>query len=199
MFIIYNYIQSQFEKTIGNDIITRAVFPMYMFYNFGYFAYIYTNIEIGIGRNVWITGIRFNMVGDAVDTRSVQNQTLKLSQVDSNIFPPGTQNNMSQLSAIFTDVKSNFVWTVPEDFNNWIEIEFDTPYNYNPTNNLLVLWENRNGVYVPGTSSIPNSKCTSNGLNNSYYSIQDESMPSPTTIGTINSAGRPNIQLIIKI
>ena len=65
------------KKTIGNDIITR-----YMFYNFGYFAYIYTNIEIGIGRNLWITGIRFNMVGDAVDTRSVQNQTLKLSQVD---------------------------------------------------------------------------------------------------------------------
>jgi hypothetical protein len=197
MFI--NYIQSQFEKTIDNGIITRAVFPMYMYYRFGYFAYIYTNIEIGIGRNVWITGIRFNMVGDATSNREVNNQTLKLSQVNSNIFPPGTQNNMSQLSAIFTTVKSNFVWTVPEDFNNWLEIEFDTPYNYNPTNNLLVLWENRNGAYVPGTSLIPYSKCTSNGLNNTYYSIEDALMPSPTTIGTIDNTGRPNIQLIIKI
>jgi hypothetical protein len=139
------------------------------------------------------------MVGDATSNREVNNQTLKLSQVNSNIFPPDTQNNMSQLSDNFTTVKSNFVWIVPEDFNNWLEIEFDTPYNYNPTNNLLVLWENRNGAYVPGTSSIPNSKCTSNGLNNSYYSIQDESMPPPTTIGTIDNTGRPNIQLIIKI
>jgi len=196
MFI--NYIQNQFEKTIGNGVITRGAFPMYMFYQFGYCAYIYTNIEIGIGQNVWITGIRFNMVGDAVDNRTVDNQTLKLSQVNSNIFPPGTQNNMSQLSAIFTTVKS-FAWTVPKDFNNWLEIQFDTPYNYNPTTNLLVLWENRNGAYILGTSLIPYSKCTSNGLNNTYYNFQDGSMPSLTTMGTIDNTARPNIQLIIKI
>ena len=87
------------------------------------------------------------MVGDSSVDKTVVNQTLKLGQVNAAEFGTNIQNSMIQQpfagfsTSNITTVKSNFVWTVPEDYNDWLEITFDTPFQYNPTSsdgNLLV-------------------------------------------------------------
>lgn len=208
MSIINNHIVSEFEKTIGTGTINQPEYPTYMYYDYGYFGQIYTKIELGVGLPVWITGVRFHMVGDTVVNKTAVNQTLKLGQVNSSQFATNVQNGMIQNPfagwsvSNLTTVKSNFIWTVLEDYNNWLEIPLDTPFKYDPTiadSNLLVLWENRDGSYLTG-SSTPYSKCSTSGsLYRSYYDYQDGSMPSITDYGTRDSTGRPNIQLVIKV
>ena len=208
MSVINNHIVSEFEKTIGTGVVEEPIYPCYMYYDFGYFAQIYTKEELGIGQPIWITGIRFNMFGNAVADKTVINQTLKLGQVNSNEFATNIQNGMIQQPfagwsvSNLTTVKSNFIWTVPEDYDDWLEIPLDTPFQYDPTivdSNLLVLWENRDGSYLTGAST-PYSKCSTSGsLFRSYYDYQDGSMPLITDYGTRDSTGRPNIQLVIKV
>lgn len=206
MSVINNSIVSKFEKNIGLGTSTRAFYPAYMFYEYGYFAFIYSKLELGAGQPVWITGIRFNMVGDAVITKTIANQTLKMGQVNSTEFATNIQNGMIQQpfsgwsASNISIVKSNFVWSVPEDNNGWIEIPLDTPYQYDPTNansNLLVVWENRHGTYYSGNTT-PAARITNGGFR-SYYDYQDNSMPLVTDYGTRDSVGRPNIQLVIKV
>jgi hypothetical protein len=210
MSVINNNIVSEFETTIGVGTINEPIYPCYMYYDYGYFAHIYTNLELGVNRSVWITGLRFHMVGDSVVNKSADNQTLKLGQVNRDEFFINVRNDMTQvpqateafITSNISTVKSNFTWTVPEDYNTWLEVLFDTPFQYNPqdaNSNLLLLWESRDGSYLSG-SSTPYSECsTSSSLYRSYYDYQDNSMPNTTDYGTRDNTGRPNIQLIIKV
>ena len=95
-------------------------------------------------------------------------------------------------------MKSNFIWSIPEDYNDWMEISFDTPFQYNPASNLLLMWENRDGSYFSGQNT-PSAICTANGNFRSYYDYQDNNMPPLEDYGTRDNTGRPNIQLIIKV
>ena len=199
-----NCVKSGFEKTLGDGTAQNPLYPGYMYYDYGYFAHIYSKIEIGIGSPVWITGIKFQMVGDALDTKTSVNQTLKLGQVNVEVFDTNIKNSMIQQPFAGFDVsnlstvKSNFIWSIPEDYNDWMEISFDTPFQYNPASNLLLMWENRDGSYL-NSQTTPAAKCTANGQFRSYYDYQDNNMPPLEDYGTRDNTGRPNIQLIIKV
>ena len=210
MSVINNQIVSKFDKTIGTGNINQPEYPMYKYYDFGYFGQIYTASELGVGSPVWITRIDFHMVGDTVTTKSSINQTLKLGQCNQNQFDINIRNDFTQvplqptpwLSSNIQTVKSNFTWTVPEDYNDWLGVVFTTPYLYDPTDsnsNLLVIWENRDGSYLSGAST-PYSKCsTSGGLSRSYYDYQDNTIPNTTDYGTRDSTGRPNIKIFFAV
>lgn len=202
------HIKTKFEKTIGAGTILQEEYPVYFYYEYGYFAHIYTKEELGIGGPIWITGVRFDMVGDSVQNEAMTKQTLKLGQVNSNEFATNVRNNMIQnpsagwVCSNLTTVKSNFTFSVPEDYNGWIEIDFDTHFQFNPLSSeshLLLLWENRHDSYF-SYSTRPAAKCsTSGGLFRSYYDYQDITMPPATDAGTRDSTGRPNIQLIFEV
>ena len=96
MSFVNSHNKSGFEKTLGNGTAQNSLYPGYMYYDYEYFAHIYSKIEIGIGSNVWITGIKFHMVGDALDTKTSVNQTLKLGQVNVEEFDTNIQNSMIQ-------------------------------------------------------------------------------------------------------
>lgn len=98
-----------------------------------------------------------------------------------------------------TTVKSNFTWTVINNPPTWTEeIQFDTPFTFNPNDStyphLLIVWENRDGSYLSGSSS-PWSECFTDGTFRSYYDYTDNSMLPSTDYGTRDSTGTPNIQL----
>ena len=208
MSVINNDIVSRFDKTIGTGTTNQPEYPMYKYYDFGYFGQIYTNIELGVGRPVWITRIDFHMVGDAAINKTSFNQTLKLGQCNQNEFKTNVRNNFTQSPFVdfstsnIQTVRSNFTWTVPEDYNDWLGVVFTTPYLYDPTDsnsNLLVIWENRDGSYLTGAST-PYSKCSTSGsLNRSYYDYQDNSMPNTTDYGTRDSTGRPNMKIFFDV
>ena len=202
------HIKTKFEKTIGTGTILQEEYPVYFYYEYGYFAHIYTKEELGIGAPIWITGVRFDIVGDSVQDEAMTNQTLKLGQVNSNEFATNVRNNMIQnpsagwVCSNLTTVKSNFTFSVPEDNNGWIEIDFDTHFQFNPLSsesNLLLLWENRHGDYFSYSTRPASKSSTSNGLFRSYYDYQDITMPPETDAGTRDSTGRPNIQLIFEV
>jgi len=202
------HIKTKFEKTIGTGTILQYEYPVYFYYEYGYFAHIYTKEELGIGGPVWITGVRFDMVGESIQDEAMTNQTLKLGQVNSNEFATNVRNNMIQnpsagwVCSNLTTVKSNFTFSVPEDYNGWIEIDFDTHFQFNPLSsesNLLLLWENRHDDYFSYSTRPASKSSTSNGLFRSYYDYQDITMPPETDAGTRDSTGRPNIQLIFEV
>lgn len=210
MSLISNHIVSRYDKTIGTGTTNQSKYPIYEYYDYGYFGQIYTNLELGVSRPVWITRIDFHMVGDAVYDKSSINQTLKLGQCNQNQFDINIRNDFTQsplqstpwLSSNIQTVRSNFTWTIPEDYNDWLGIVFTTPYLYDPTDsnsNLLVIWENRDGSYLSG-SSTPYSECSTSGnLFRSYYDYQDNSMPNTTDYGTRDNTGRPNMKIFFDV
>jgi len=203
-------IKSNFNNTIGVGTINESIYPMYHYYDYGFFGQIYTKAELGIGVPIYITRIDFHMVGDSLTDKQSINQTLKIGQCNQDQFDINIRNDFTQfplqpvpwLSSNITTVKSNFTWTIPEDYDDWIGVVFDTPYLYDPTNsnsNLLVIWENRDGSYLSG-SSTPYSECsTSNNLYRSYYDYQDNTMPLTTEYGTRDNTGRPNIKIFFTV
>jgi len=199
------------EVEIGNGSIQQPGYPSYFYYDFGYFGQIYKASEIGVSQPITITAVRFNM-GESGGAETMNNQTLKLGQVNQDQFDINIRNDFTQvplqpvpwLSSNITTVKSNFTWTVPNTGQGWIEIQLDTPYLYDPTGtneNLLLIWENRDGSYEFGANSpwALSSTVLSGGTFRSYNDYQDFTMPPLTSYGTRDSSGRPNIQLIIKV
>jgi len=209
MSVINGHIKSKFEKTIGTGTINKPEYPSYFFFDFGYFAYIYKKSELGLGKSVNITGIRFQM-NESGGTETMSSQTLKIGQVNQEQFDINIRNDMIQLplqpvpwiANNITTVKNNFTWTVLNSPPVWTEIIFDTPFVYNPNDatypNLLVVWENNYGNYTSGSTS-PWSECFTDGTFRSYYDYQDNTMPPTTAYGTRDSSGTPNIQLICSV
>jgi hypothetical protein len=204
---LINYVVTQFDKQIGSGILQQARFPTYAYYDYGYFAQIYTSQELGVGSPVYITAIRYRMIGNSATDISSINQTLKLGQVNSDRFEVGVQNQMIQvpfvswLASNIQTVKSNFTWTVPEDYNDWLEVVLDTPYLFDPSlGNLLILWESRDGSYIGGTISSPYARSTdSSGIAKCYYDEDDNVMPSLTSYGSRDNVSRPNIQIKFQV
>jgi hypothetical protein len=199
------------EVQIGTGTIRQPEYPSYFYYDFGYFGQIYTATEIGVSRPITITALRFNM-GESDGAETMINQTLKLGQVNQDQFDINIRNDFTQvplqptpwLSSNIQTVKSNFTWTVPNNGAPWIEIQFDTPYLYDPTgtnSNLLVIWENRDGSYTAGSGSpwAFSNTATSGGTFRSYNDYQDNTMPSLISYGARDSSGRPNIQIVYSI
>lgn len=194
------------ENTIGTGTTNKPEYPMYFFYDYGYFAFIYQNNEMGVVSPVYITGIRFQM-NESGGLETAINQTLKLGQVNKNFFDINIRNDMTQVplqpdpwvANNITNVKSNFTWSVINNPPTWTEIIFDTPFLYDPTSStyphLLIVWENRDGSYTSGSSS-PWSECFTGVGFRSYYDYADNAMPPSTDYGTRDSSGTPNIQLI---
>ena len=207
MSVINNHIKTAFEKEIGTGTINQPEYPMYFFYDYGYFAQIYSQAELGIGAPVWIKGVRFRM-DETGGEESVVNQTLKLGQVNQVEFKSNVRNDMTQVpftdfsTSNITTVKSNFTWTVFNIGAVWKTITFDTPFRYDPTitnKHLLLVWENRDGSYTSGSTSPWSESSTSGSLTRSYYDYQDNTMPNTTDYGTADSTGRPNAQFIFEV
>jgi hypothetical protein len=202
-------VKNELDVEIGTGTIQQPEYPSYFFYDYGYFGQIYTSVEVGVSQPVTITAIRFDM-GESGGAETMFNQTLKLGQVNQEQFDINIRNDFTQvplqpvpwLSSNITTVKSNFTWTVPNTGQNWIEIQLDTPYLYDPTitnGNLLLIWENRDGSYTSGSTSPWALSSSSGVLFRSYFDYQDNSMPLTTSYGTRDNTGRPNIELIINV
>ena len=207
MAVINNHIKTKFEKEIGTGTINLEKFPMYFFYDYGYFAQIYSTDELKIGAPVWIKGVRFRM-DENTGQESANNQTLKLRQVNQIEFKSNVRNDMTQVPFVdfstskITTVKSNFTWTVFNIGAVWKEIIFDTPFRYDPTitnKHLLLIWENRDGSYTSGSNSPWSEGDTLIAFFRSYYDYKDGSMPTSTQYGTRDNTGRSNAQFIFEV
>ncbi len=186
------------DQTIGSNSSTEPWAPQYKFYDYGYFAYLYTSAEMGGAKT--ISKIAFNMINTSGSTYTSNNQTLTFYHANESVLPSSLRNNMTSATSgtwtisDATTTKSNFSWTITS-VDDWYEIELDTPFVYNGTDNLLIRWFNNDGSYIGGTSSNPKSFGNNTGDFRAYYDYQDGSAPSLTSFGTRDSTFRPQIRI----
>ena len=134
-----------------------------------------------------ITGINIE-VGGYSNGYTYNNQTIKMYHVVEDIFDSNGQPiDLSNLTIYDeTIVKENFTWTV---FGaGWKVFDFDTNFCYNGTDNLLLVWENRDGTWTSGFGHGEYNPAISKAA----YARQDNSFPTGNAYGVHN--GRINIQ-----
>ena len=209
MMLVNNHIKTKFEKQVGTGTTGQTELPFYWYYEYGYFAQIYTKQELGVGSPVWIKGIRCEQgrISDGQTVKTATNQNIKLGQVNNIEFGSGIRNDMSSLDAGWSAsniqaCKTNFSVYIPVSNQSFRDYIFDTPYRYDPTTtdeHLVLLWDNRWGDYENGSLN-PKGNGTPDSLYNVCYDRQDNSMPNSFDIATrTRNFARTNIQLLFEV
>ena len=167
------------EIPIGDGTGTSTSIPSYSFYNYGYSQQIFTAAEIGGPTD--ITSISVNMA----NLSQQRNYKIYLAHT--------TETSLSSGWASTTGAQ--LVFSSPQTLTTgWNTFDFTTPFNYNGTDNLLVIFIDSTGSYVSGNSWYTHS--TTSSL--ARYMYQDSSVyplePTSSTSGTSLSV-RNNIRL----
>jgi hypothetical protein len=122
--------------------------------NYGTAAMIFTAAELGAAKT--ITGIEVYFRSFPLPI-SYPSQLIKMGNVTSSQFDATPDMSFSEvgLSGLIT-VKNAFTQLINTN-NAWYNITFDTPFVYDGTKNLLIVWENNWGSWtsaIGGTSSM---------------------------------------------
>ena len=156
------------EFQIGDGTSTNIYVPSYSFYNYGYSQQIYTSTEMNGASN--LTSISMNMANLS------QQRTYK-------IYLAHTSNSTLD-SGWVTPTDAQLVYTGPQTLTTgWNTFEFNTPFNYNGTDNLLVIFVDSTGSYVSG-----NSWYVHDATGSARYIYQDGSpytLTPPSGAGTV--------------
>ena len=174
------------DYLVGTGTSTQNKVPMYGYNNYGWSKFFYTSAEMtaaGVTGTIGITKIAFQ-VSSSTTNYVMDNQMVYMrhfydtSYASSATSYPGTSG--------FTNVYSGSVtWNGP----GWVEITFQTPFSYNSTWGLEILWENRDGSKIGGPPSFYYTSLS----NSCVYKSQDASFP--TTSGARGSY-HPNIWFV---
>jgi hypothetical protein len=171
------------DYRVGTGTSTQNKVPMYGYNNYGWSKFFYTADEMiaaGVTGTIDITKIAFQ-VSSSTTNYVMDNQQVYMRQfydtsyASSAVSYPGTSG--------FTHVYSGSVtWNGP----GWVEIAFQTPFNYNSTWGLEILWENRDGSKIGGPPYFYYTSLS----NSAVYKSQDTSFP---TVSGTRASYHPNI------
>lgn len=127
-----------FSDTIGTGNETHQYLPSYSYYNYGYTQQIFKSEEIG--HSGIITSLAF-MMANVVQQRTYE---IYLGHVYD-----------STLSSFITPEDLTLVYSgghIPMIANQWTTFEFSTPFYYDGTRNLLVVFRDITGSWVQGNT-----------------------------------------------
>lgn len=140
------------EIQIGAGTSTSSSIPAYGLYDYSWFAGIWLDTEFTGGGERQITGIEVE-VGGYANGYTYNNQNILLYHVTEDIFDSDPAIDLSDLTTSDeTLCKSAFSWVVTSG-TGFKSIDFDTNFCYNGTDNLLLVWENRDGSWQSGYGS----------------------------------------------
>ena len=137
---------------IGSDFDNCGGTPAYGLYDYSQSAMLYLASElegVGISAGNSITAIQFQF--NSWDSGyELNSQTIKMAHVAESSLPdPGSPDYSSLTISNNTTVKEEF------DFRGftgitWGQFDFDTPFVWDGTSNILITWENRDGSWNGG-------------------------------------------------
>ncbi len=165
---------------IGDGTTTTNYFPSYGYYDNSWSNYILTSDQIGDA--IEINQIQFN-VGNTPANYEMVDQKLYLKLVTETevaVAYPAPETNG------FTLV---FDGSITYNGGGWQGVFFDTPFAYDGTSNLQIVWENRDGSYSTG---YPNVLKTDVETNVAAYKYADNDFPA---IDGTNVMYYPNTRL----
>jgi hypothetical protein len=164
-------------------------YPAYGLYDYSHSMFIIRASEIGSGSKL-LHGLQIEMAGYN-GGYTYTNQTIKLAHTSDLEFGDNVKVDLTNINNItnLTTVKDNFNWTVGA--SGFQTIDFDTNFEYNGSDSLLIIWENRDGNWNSGFGW---AECWfDNTYVDSWFKYQDNSYPSG--YGTKDLSYRPNFKL----
>lgn len=182
------YVAHSQTITIGDEDNISSQVPYHTMYNYSCTEQVYLASEVDYAG--YIKAIKFR-IAYAYNSDYTSNIAVYMKNVSRSVF--ANENDYEPLSP--DDKVFEGDWTIPGGTDSWITIEFDTPFYYNGTDNLLVAIDKDSDDFAIRFfrySENPNSIL-------SYFS--DDFNPDPYNLGSfpgfrdINSV-RSNIQLV---
>ena len=164
-------------------------YPAYGLYDYSHSMFIIRASEIGSGSKL-LHGLQIEMAG-FTGGYTFANQTIKLAHTSDLEFGDNVKVDLTNINNVtnLTTVKANFDWNIGS--SGFQTITFDTNFEYNGSDSLLIIWENRDGNWNSGFGW---SECWfDNTYVDSWYKYQDNSYPSG--YGTKDLSYRPNFKL----
>ncbi len=167
---------------IGTGTQTQYYIPCYGFYDYGWSGSLYTAAEINA--NGVIDSIGF-YVNNSVAAYMMNNQSMYLAHRPYTFYDAAmnTMPDVMQYTQIYT---GNVTWTGP----GWYMFKLQTPFIYNGSQTLEVVWMNYDGSYTGG---YPTFAATTMGQSMAKYKYADWAMP--TNAGTLTTS-RPNLKIV---
>lgn len=165
--------RAQVEVSIGEGTTTNSYLPGYNYYNYSISQQIYTADEIGMAGS--IASVAFQNTGG--EKTRTYNVYMALTDKDE-FLSTSDWVAMSEADLVYS---GSVTFAVGE----WTTIEFETPFSYDGTSNLILTVTDVTGSY----SSSPHMSClTFSATNQALYKYQDSSpfnVSAPGVTGTL--------------
>ena len=165
------------EVQIGTGTNNQYYTPVNGYYDYSQYGAILQTSQLSAVAGKPLTGIEFRF--QSWSTPYVMpNQTIKLGHIAESVWGNTDYPEVDYSDYTVTDmttVKSNFTLTI---VNDWVRIDFDTPFTYDGTSNILISWENRDGDWGSGYGGSWHT--SSSGLQFARWH-QDNSYPTGST------------------
>lgn len=180
--------RAQETVTIGTGTSTSYYVPFNSLYWYSFSEWVYPATEINMAGS--ITTIRFHL--GTSSTAQTNNYTIWMKNVSRSSFSSDTDYETVNAS----DVVFSGSWTIPGSYTGWVEIQLDTPFQYDGDSNLVIAMHE----YTSGYSS---RYFTYTSVTNAGFQLySDSANPDPYNISSYsgNKSTRsylPNIQLEI--
>ena len=165
---------------IGSGTATSSNFPITSNWSYNYTQQIFTKQQIDAvvySGSTYIRKIRFFYNGTASDVTSFNNWTVYLGNTTKTEFSSNT--DWIALTALQQTYSGTVTFPAP---GNWMEITFDTPFQWNGTDNLVVAVKEQVDNY--GTSV--SFRSFTSGSNTGIYYRSDTAIPNPASPPTAN-------------
>jgi hypothetical protein len=157
---------------IGTGTSSNYEMPFKGIYHYSISASIYLQSELG-NLPKRINSIQFYFAGFTTPY-TVTNQEIWIAEVAQSSFDTAPAVDFSDLTITnLTQVKTSFTHTVTAN-NQWYQFDFNTPFTYNGTSNLIVIWKNYDGS---ATISGAGYGRTTSATNRGMYKFNDPSFP----------------------
>ena len=127
--------------TIGEGNGMSDAVPYNTFYNYSFTEQIFPASEIEYAGNIKAVSFR---LAYSYSTEHTSDIVVYLKNVSRSVF----EDTSDYEPVTEEDIVFSGPWTIPADYDGWITIEFDRPFAYNGTDNLLIAVDENSEDYA---------------------------------------------------
>lgn len=131
-----NFSISQIVIGNGTNVINDA--PTYGYYDYSWSAQIYLKSELA--GSAIINALEFQ-VSNSINNYQMNNQSIFIKEIPDSMFYSTNYIDPNSIGAVKV-FDGSYTWN-----SSWNTIYLQTPFQYSGTGHLLILWENRDGVW----------------------------------------------------
>ncbi|HHV37251.1 MAG TPA: choice-of-anchor D domain-containing protein, partial [Candidatus Cloacimonetes bacterium] len=184
LFLLILAISFGFAATyqIGDGTMTQSNVPFTVLWDYSTSKFIYTAAELaaaGLNSPEGLISIGFEISNSPVNYL-MEDQYIYIRHTDLTEYDDAQMISPDGFTLVYDG-------DITFDGGGWTYITFDSPFPYDGSSGIEMVWQNRDGNYVTG---YPNFR--SHSMSNvAAYKNQDNSFPEPPIAGTM-STSRPN-------